>query len=404
LGVHEGIAGTPPPLRILFVNHTGSASGAENAMLRLLAALPPEHERAVVCPPGGALAQTLQDRGVRRFDLAGTRLSFALHPLRTALDLARLARSALAVARAARAFQADVIHANSIRAGLIALLAHRLGGPPVVVQCHDHLPRSRAGDLTRRVVARGAEVVVAVTDTTAARFNDGLPRPKATRVYISVDHSRFHGLAGRGSTIRSELGLGNDIALLVHVAQITPWKGQDTSIRALSALRDRVDAHLLIVGEVAFSSQRFDNSGFNTSLRELTQKLEVEDAVHFLGQRSDVPALMATADLLLLPSWDEPFGLVVAEAMACCTPPLATNEGGVGEYVIDGVNGRLLPPHDPGAWASAAVEVLRDRVLLDRMGQAAAETAGRFNDERYTQAMLDCYRQAVDGPRLLARA
>jgi L-malate glycosyltransferase len=382
-------------VRILFVNHTGARSGAENAMLRLLEALPPEYERAVACPPAGGLKDALRQRGIGQYDLTGTEVSLSLHPVRTVRGLARLLRSALSLRATARAFRADVIHANSIRAGLIGEIARRLGGPPVVVQCHDHLPRNRVGHLIRTTVARGAEAVVAVSDATAAEFNHGLTRPKAERVYISVDQQRFRPARRGDAGLRAELGLSPDARLLGEVAQITPWKGQDTAIRALQGVREKFDAHLLIVGDVAFSSQRYDNLGFLRSLEALVGELGLESAVHFLGRREDVPDVIGALDMLLLPSWDEPFGLVVAEAMAIGTPVLVTERGGVREYVRDRENGRLLPPHEPDAWADAVLELLQDSAALELMGRESVATAAQFNDERYCSEMLAVYERAA---------
>jgi glycosyltransferase involved in cell wall biosynthesis len=363
-------------------------------MLRLLEALPSQHARAVACPAQGGLKAALRERGIEQRDLPGAELSINLRPVQTARGLVRLLRSALSLRRTARRFGADLIHANSIRAGLIAEIARRLGGPPVVVQCHDHLPRNRVGHLIRTAVAR-AEAVVAVSGCTAAEFNHGLSTPKAEPVYISVDQRRFSPAVRGVSDIRAELSLGPDARLLAEVAQITPWKGQDTAIKALPAIRARFDAHLLIVGDVAFSSQRYDNVGFRRSLEELVRELGLEDAVHFLGRRDDVPEVLGSIDLLLLPSWDEPFGLVVAEAMAVGTPVLVTERGGVREYVDDGRNGRLLPPHDPPAWATAAVGLLEDGEALARMGRESVTTAARFNDERYCREMLEVYARAA---------
>lgn len=364
-------------------------------MLRLLESLPQEHARAVACPPTGSLPEALDRRGIRRYDFAGTEVSLALHPVRTPVGLAGLLRSAVALRQAAREFGADVIHANSVRAGLIAVMACRLGGPAVAVQCHDHLPHGHAANVSRKVIARGAEGVVAVTDDTAARFNHGLRHPKAERVYISVDHRHFSPVVRGSSPVRSELGLAPDTPLLGHVAQITPWKGQETSIRALARIRESHNAHLLVVGEVAFSSQRYDNAGYRQSLERLVKELGVAPAVHFLGQREDVAELMGACHALLLPSWDEPFGLVVAEAMACGTPVLVTSQGGVREYVEDGVNGYLLDPQDARAWARTASGLLTDEATREGMGAAAVQTASQFTDERYASNMLAAYERAV---------
>ena len=100
----------------------------------------------------------------------------------------------------------------------------------------------------------------------ARKFNAGLERPVATHVYNSFDRERFDPDAGRaGAASASELGIAPTAALLGQIAQITPWKAQDTSIRALAQLhRSGLDAHLLIVGKIAFSGKgvRYDNEGY----------------------------------------------------------------------------------------------------------------------------------------------
>src|SRR5207244_12323960 len=94
-------------VRILYANHTGSRSGAENAMLRLLAGLPPEHDRAVACPQEGGWKDALLERGIEQFDLPSAELSVNLHPLQTARGLARLLQPAPSLFRIRPAFRPD---------------------------------------------------------------------------------------------------------------------------------------------------------------------------------------------------------------------------------------------------------------------------------------------------------
>jgi glycosyltransferase involved in cell wall biosynthesis len=233
-------------------------------------------------------------------------------------------------------------------------------------------------------------------------MNEGLPHAVATRVYNSIDHSRFDPQRVRPAGLREQLGLRPDARLLGEVAQITPWKGQDTAVRALAELRrGGLDAHLVLVGQVAFAGKgvRYDNHAFLRSLRALVDELAVGGAVHFLGQRTDVPEILAELDLSLLPSWEEPFGLVTVESMALGTPPLVTDVGAGPELVADGVCGRLLPPRRPEAWAAAARELLEDGERLRRLGAAGPKAAARFRDDVHAEQMLAIYARALGAGR-----
>lgn len=385
-------------MRILFANHTADWSGAEVALMRLLAVLSSGHDCAVACPADGRLPEILDERGFRRFPIPAGDVSLRLDPMQTPLGLARLAAGGVRLRSVAREFGADVIHANSLRTGLMGAVAAPLGAPPIVVQVHEHLPLSPAGRATRLAIARTAAGVSAVTDYTAANFDQGLRKPRAVRAYISIDHARFDPDRTERVDVRAELGLPAHAALIGEVAQITPWKGQDTAIRMLHEIRrERPDTHLLLIGTIAFSTKatRYDNPAYLAGLRRMVEELGLEGHVHFLGQRSDVPGLLGALDLMVLPSWDEPFGTVAAESMAMGTPPMVSSVGGVPEYVEDGVSGRVLPPREPGPWARAALELLADRPRLDAMGERARAVAAQFTDERYGSEMLAAYERAI---------
>jgi L-malate glycosyltransferase len=395
-------------MRILFANHTGAWSGAEVSLMRALAGLRGEHELCVACPESGPLPAALDGAGVARRPLPEVEASLRLHPVRTPLGLWQLGAGGVALARAARGFRPDVIHANSPRAGILASVARPLGAPAFVVRAHEHLPTTPVGRAVRALLVRHAGAIVAVSDHTALRFNEGLRRPVATRIYNSIDHVRFDPSWVRPAALRDELGLTPGAYLLGQVAQITPWKGQDTAIRALPALRrSGFDAHLVLVGQVAFGGPgvRYDNHAYMRDLRLLTDALGLRDAVHFLGQRDDVPQILRTLDLSLLPSWEEPFGLVTVESMALGTPPLVSSVGAGPELVDDRVTGRLLPPRRSEAWARAAAELLshpRERARMGARGPAAAQ---RFRDELQAAELLSVYRRlAGDATRLPAAA
>ena len=386
-------------MRILLANHTSAWSGAEVALMRLLDALPADHEVAVACPPEGPLPDALDRAGFERHPLPAVDASLRLHPVQTPVGVSRLGAAGAALARVARRFGADVLHANTLRTGLMGAIAVRLGGPPVVVRAHEHLPLTPVGRSIRFVLTRSASAVVAVSDHTARHFNEGLPRPIAFRVYNSIDHARFNPACVLPARLREELGIDPDAELLGQVAQITPWKGQETAIRALSTLRrGGLDAHLVIVGQIAFAAKgvRYDNHGYRRALHRLVTELGVDDAVHFIGQREDVPAVLRALDLSLLPSWEEPFGLVTVESMAMGTPPVVSSVGAGPELVQDRVSGRVVPPREPEAWAEVIRELLRDRPELERKGERGRQAASWFRDDRQAEEMLKVYERAIE--------
>lgn len=380
-------------MRILFANHTSAWSGGEVSLMRLVQALRAEHDVCVACPAAGALADAVDRAGVERLTLPSVDASLRLDPIQTPVGLAQLGSGGLALARTARRFKADVVHANSTRVGIMAAI----GRVRYVVRAHEHPPLTRVGRAVRGLIVRTAGGVAAVSDFTAARFNEGLTQPVAIRVYNSIDQARFSGSV-EPAPLREQLGLSPDARLLGQVAQITPWKGQDIAIRTLAGVRRAgVDAHLVLVGDVVFGGKgvRYDNHAFKRSLEALVAELDMRDAVHFLGQRDDVPAVLRALDLSLLPSREEPFGLVTVESMAVGTSPLVADDGAGPELVEDRVTGRVLAPSQPELWASAAVELLRDAPTLGRMSEAGPPAAARFTDAAHARGMLAVYQGAI---------
>jgi L-malate glycosyltransferase len=385
-------------VNVLFVNHTAAASGAELALMRLIEGLRDEHRVAVACPPNGPLAELVDAAGVSRHTIPAFEASLRLDAVQTPVGIARLVAGGAALTRVIRRVRPDVLHANTPRAGLMSAVVRRIGGPPVVVRAHEHLEPTPAGRATRFVLAHSASAVLAVSQDTARQLNDGLRRPVATHVYNAFDRARFDPERVAPADVREELGIAPRSPLLGHVAQITPWKGQDTSIRALADLRrGGLDAHLLLVGGIAFAGKtvRYDNHGFERELHRLAGELDLGGVVHFLGPRPDVPQILGALDLSLLPSWSEPFANVMLESMAMGTPLLVSEVGGGPELVQDGVSGRLLPPCDPQRWAAAARELLGDPPELARMGEHARAATGPFSDERHAADMLAVYERVL---------
>lgn len=390
-------------MRVLYVDHTGELGGAEHSLLTLLAGLPADVEPIVMSPPG-PLRERVRALGIQTLPIAGTNASFRLHPLHTPLALAQLAHSALAVRRAASRLRADLIHANSVRAGLVVAPGSALRSPPSVVHVRDVLPPGAAASATRRAVAATAARTICISEYVAQRFSAGAGTRNVV-VPNGVDMTRF-GLDTAGADrrrVRRDLGVGPDEILLGVVAQITPWKGQDDAIAALASVRKKHPrTRLVLVGEAKFVGRgvRHDNQAFSAALRAQADRLGVADAVHMTGERTDVPALLAALDVALVPSWEEPFGRSVIEAMAMERAVVATSVGGTNEIIEHGRTGLLMRPRHPDEWSAAIDGLIGDAPLRATLGaNARASLAGRYDQATSVQQTLAVYRDVLSARR-----
>jgi L-malate glycosyltransferase len=390
------------PVRVLYVNHTSQVSGAERSLLTLLTALDGSVSAVVACPEG-RLSAEVRALGLPTVSIHGTRGSLKLHRTQTPLALWSLARAAREINRAARSLDVDVVHANSIRAGLSVGLASGLTGRPAVVHVRDRLPPGLLSSLTYRVLARTARCIIPISRYTAEPLQAVNSGSSLQIVHNCVDLSRFEPDLLSREEARRRLGLGLSEPVLGVVAQITPWKAQDDAIRIAAELRrDHPDVRLLIVGSAKFVSKatRFDNMRYLRELEHLARSLGLEDNVAFLGERDDIPEILRCLDVVLVPSWEEPFGRTVIEAMAMEVPVVATRVGGPTEILTDWEDGVLLPPSQPELWARAVERLLDDPEMRAEMGRRARDRAARdFSLDRHIKAVQRIYGDMLGGVR-----
>ena len=394
-------------MKILYVNHTSQVSGAERSLLELLSGMN-GHWRALLACPTGSLASAAAQREIATLPIACIDGSLRIDPVQTPLALARLGFAALQVARHTQTSRVDLVHANSIRAGLVCVAARRLTGVPTVVHLRDCLPRTAMADTTMRCIARGASAIVANSDYTAGGLTAvAEPRGSVHVLANPVDLARFDpGLIDRHQA-RRRVGINEAEFALGVIGQITPWKGQADAIKVLSLLvGERPEAALYIVGEPKFVSRatRFDNLAYMDELHRLAVEAGLQARVHFLGEREDIPEVLAALDVVLVPSWEEPFGRVVVEAMAMGRTVIATTIGGPAAIIDDGVSGLLVQPRDPAAWAAAVRRVVADADLRRQLEREARARAADFDVSAHVAGLEAIYRQVRARPPLPARA
>ena len=308
----------------------------------------------------------------------------------------------------------DVIHSHYWISGKVAMPAAKELGIPLVHTMHTmarvknlNLAEGETPEPMIRVqgetqVVAAADALIANTDAEGASLvslYDACPDIVHV-VSPGVDLYTFTAGGGR-STARTEVGLPQDALVISFVGRIQPHKGPEVLIRATSALvkHSPLLRHKLIVNVIGGAS------GANTEevdrLKELSSWLGIDDVVRFAPpvSRTDLPQWYRAADLVVVPSYSESFGLVALEAQACGTPVVATAVGGLRTAVADGISGVLVDGHDPKAWSSVIARLLQEpqrRVLLS-MG--AIEHASHFGWDATARGTLDIYDQVIGAAR-----
>ena len=391
-------------MKVLYYNHTGQVSGAERVLLMILSRLDRSRfEPVVACPAEGRMIGMVRDLGIRTIGLEQLEARFTWRVGRLFQYLASFAR----VIRNARALivdeQPDVIHANSIRAGLVMSAASFGLSSPVIWHAHDILPRHPLSIAIRFFAcASGRNSILAVSQAAAGRFRGILTRWFSRRVPIRVIHNavdteRFQPKSESRREIRHALGLTEKDKIVGIVGHLTPTKGQLELIEAFAAIsRESPDAVLLVIGESLFN--RGDD--YLKQLRHAASLCAGTDRVRFLGARDDVPALMRGLDLLVVNSHTEAFALTVLEGLASGTAILATAVDGTPEMISHGENGWLIPARDQQKLAEAMLVLLGDQNLRAQLGSNGRRDAiTRFSVERFVAEIHSFYRGMLESGR-----
>lgn len=232
-----------------------------------------------------------------------------------------------------------------------------------------------------------ADVLIAISAFVARSLVESGHDPAKVRVVLNcIDPQAWRPGQGR-ETARQEFGLAPAAPVLLSVSRLFREKGPGELLEAVALIRDEFpDLRVIIAG-----SDVTPNGVFSQELREIVDRHHLGDHVIFTGYRVDVARLMAAADIYAMPSFEEPFGLVYAEAMAMKLAVVALNSGGVPEVVEHGVTGLLSEPGDRAALATNLLNLLRDpnrRRLMGEAGRAAIEN-------RFTPADLAIGIEAV---------
>ncbi len=323
-------------------------------------------------------------------------------------QLCAFAREVLRVEAAHPLGHYDAVHSHYWLSGQVGALARDRWGVPLVHSMHTmakvknqaladgDTPEPAARIIGEEQVVDAADMLIANTGIEADQLVDlyDADPDRVEVVHPGVDLSVFRPM-GRAAA-RAALGLAADAYVPLFAGRIQPLKAPDVLLRAVAVLlaRDPALRDRLVVPIVGGPS----GSGLDRpeALASLATELGIADVVRFVPpvDQAELARWYAAATLVAVPSYNESFGLVAAEAQACGTPVVAAAVGGLPTVVRDRRSGLLVPGHAPQDWADALARVLGDTDLRLRLEGGALEQARRFSWEATAQRTLEVYDRA----------
>lgn len=295
-------------------------------------------------------------------------------------------RGLVRLVRLIRLWRPDVVHSHMVHSNIAGRMARLFAPiPRLVSTSHNVDEEGRLRVLAYRLTHGLADVTTNVSQEAVAAFEraGAVPKGGMRAVYNGIRTERYQGHDMLRDSLRLELGIGGDCPLLLAVGRLDAQKDYPNLLKALSCVSGVGNWRLAVAG-----------AGDSAPLVALAESLGIGDRVRFLGLRRDVPALMAACDVFVLSSAWEGFPMVVGEAMASGRMVVATDCGGVREFVGD--TGLLCKPRD----ASDLARVLDQALTMTEQARQSRGAAARcrveelYSHERALQVWRDLYQSA----------
>ncbi|WP_289134885.1 glycosyltransferase [uncultured Brevibacillus sp.] len=373
-------------LRVLHVIGGGEFGGAEQHILNLVSTFPvDEVEVAVVCFYDSLFASKLREAGI------------------TVITLNQFGRFDVRLLRALRStffsFQPAIIHTHGIKANFFSRLATRGMNVPLVTTVHSALRYDYASALAYVIVSimeRGTRLwnrhYIAVSRALAENLRgQGVSASDVSVIYNGMDIAPYRQEQNRASDrsrLRAEWNIPDDVFVFGTVARFVPVKGLPILLDAFAqVVREEEKAPFLVmIGDGA------ERGLLETKVRELN----LESHVRFTGFRQDIPTCLHTLDGFVHSSLYEGLGYTIIEAMASEVPVVASNVGGVKEFVFQGETGLVVEPGNSGLLASAMQELYASKELRDRLtSRALKKVEDTFTIQQMTEKIVALYRRLL---------
>jgi glycosyltransferase involved in cell wall biosynthesis len=305
-----------------------------------------------------------------------------------------LIRAQLRMLGLIRKVRPDIIHAYLPLTNFIASFAGRLLNVPMIITSKralgTHQDRRRGWRIFDIASFRLSHWVVV---NSRAVGNDTIQRDmgnssKIKLIYNGLELENFALQNHNKKEVRKDLTLDPNQKIIITVANLIPYKGHVDLLKAAAiVIKNQTDSLFLLVGE---------DRGIKKSLEDLSRELGIIQNVVFMGQRNDIPRLLAASEVSVLPSHEEGFSNVILESMAAGLPIVATCVGGNPEAVVDGETGWLVPPNNSEELALKIMDLLNDSEKAKRWGEKGRRIVSeKFSAEKMVAEFVKLYSRSM---------
>lgn len=310
--------------------------------------------------------------------------------------------------------QYDLIHSHYWMSGLAAIELSKTWDIPFLHMFHTlvlmknriaQTPQEMEGEYRilgeKKVISKANRIIAAtLAEKSQLEFLYDAPSSKISVIPPGVDTRHFYPIPK--DEAKEVVGVPEDSHTILFVGRIEPLKGIDKLIQAISIIQKngelRCCPHNLVIIGGEPNAKPEDMNAEMARLQDMVEDLGIENFVIFLGKQDQqmLPYYYSAVEVVVMPSHYESFGMVALEAMACGTPVVASQVGGLAFLVRDGETGFVVPGNDVEMLAKRLIELIKDKELRNKLGNKSAEYAQLYAWENISEKMIEVYNQVLE--------
>jgi glycosyltransferase involved in cell wall biosynthesis len=384
------------PIKVLFISHSSGMVGAERSLLLLLRHINRERFEPIVALPGcGSLKTEINRLGITTYEVKSPwwvrgRENILKRILLLGITIMSEIIALLKLRTIVKRENIDVIYTNTIVNFSGAILSVIVKIPHIwhireIIPDNPDIISVLPNKILFKFISMTSDRIICNSYATAGQLINCTSNEKTTVIYNAVEPQDTKNL----DNFPDIYGAKKTDWLIAVIGTLQERKAQDDAIKACNIARKTIpNIKLLLIGD--------GNEEYKNYLHEVVNRLDMTNHVLFTGYRNDVPQILPYCKVLLVPSWNEPFGRVVIEAMAAGIPVIGSNAGGVKEIIQDGVTGYLVTPKDPQKIAEKVIYLYHHPELAKSMGNEGKNVLiRRFSPQIYIHSVEKVIQQVM---------